>query len=157
MRVFFALLLWLSAAGCLAESIHAYKSVHTDGTVSYSDTRPASAKSVTEVNVYQESAATEEQGKQRMQEMDAATKRLEKQRADAATKRLEKQRADAAAARKKYDKRVAEARREVTDAQRGLTTAQQSKKHATPERIALAEQRVRLARQRLREIETAGF
>jgi outer membrane PBP1 activator LpoA protein len=132
MRVFFALLLWLSAAGCLAESIHAYKSVHTDGTVSYSDTRPASAKSVTEVNVYQESAATEEQGKQRMQEMDAATKRLEKQRA-------------------------AEARREVTDAQRGLTTAQQSKKHATPERIALAEQRVRLARQRLREIETAGF
>ncbi|NCF80382.1 MAG: hypothetical protein GWP74_02115 [Proteobacteria bacterium] len=145
MRVFFALLLWLSAAGCLAESIYAYKSVHTDGTVSYSDTRPASAKSVTEVNVYQESAATEEQGKQRMQEMDAATKRLEKQRADAA------------AARKKYDKRVAEARREVTDAQRGLTTAQQSKKHATPERIALAEQRVRLARQRLREIETAGF
>jgi hypothetical protein len=83
MRVFFALLLWFYAAGCLAESIHAYKSVHTDGTVSYSDTRPASAESVTEVNVYQESAATEEQGKQRMQEMDAATKRLEKQRAGA--------------------------------------------------------------------------
>ena len=145
MRVFFALLLWLFATSCLAESIHAYKSVHTDGTVSYSDTRPASAESVTEVNVYRENAATEEQGKQRMQEMDAATKRLEKQRAEAAE------------GRRKYDKRVAEARQEVTDAQLGLTTAQQSKKNATPERIELAEQRVRLARQRLREIQTAGF
>ena len=144
MRVVFGLLIGFFASGCLAQSIHAYKSVHTDGAVSYSDTRPTDAESVTEVKVYQESAAIEQQGSERMQEMNAATKAGEKQRADEA------------AARRKHESRVAEARQEVSDAERYLVTAQQSKKHATPERIAAAQQRLRLAKQGLREVQRAG-
>ena len=144
MRVLFGLLIGFFAAGSLAESIHAYKSVHTDGVVSYSDTRPADAESVTEVKVYRDSAAIEQQGSQRMQELTAASKALEKQDAEKA------------AAKRKYQSRVAEAREEVSDAERYLVTAQQSKKHATPERIAGAEERLRLAKQGLREVQRAG-
>ena len=145
MRVVLVLLMWFFATCSLAQSIHAYKSVHTDGVVSYSDTRPAEAESVTEVKIYQDSAAIEQQGKKRIQELDAAPSELEKQRADEA------------AARREYDRRVAEARQEVIDAKRGLVTAQQSKKSATPERIGLAQQRVRLAEFRLREVQRAGI
>ena len=145
MRAALALLMWLFATGGLAQSIHAYKSVHTDGAVSYSDTRPVEAESVTEVKVYQDSAAIEQQGKKRMQELDAATSELEKQRADEAD------------ARREYERRVAEARQEVIDAKRGLITAQESKKSATAERIGLAQQRVRLAEIRLREVQRAGI
>ncbi len=144
MRVVFGLLIGFFATGCLAQSIHAYKSVHTDGAVSYSDTRPADAESVTEVKVYRDSAAIEQQGSQRMQEMNAATKAGEKQRAEEA------------AAQRKYQSRVAEAREEVSAAERYLVTAQQSRKHATPERIAEAQDHLRLAKQRLREVKRAG-
>jgi hypothetical protein len=96
------------------------------------------------MTIHQNSAAIEQQGAQRVQEMDAAGKELEKQRAGDTD------------ARRKYQSRVAEARQEVADAENYLVTAQQSKKHATPERIADAEERVRLARQRLREVQTAG-
>ncbi len=96
------------------------------------------------MDIQQNSAAIEQQGAQRMQEIDAATKRLEKQRADEAE------------ARRKYQTILAEARQEVTDAERNLSSTQQSKKSATAERIGLAEQRVRLARQRLREVQSAG-
>ena len=144
MRVLFGLFIGFFATSCLAQSIHAYKSVHTDGAVSYSDTRPTDAESVTEVKVYHESAAIEQQGSQRMQEMNAATKAGEKQRAEEAD------------ARRKHDSRVAAARQEVTDAERHLVTAQQSKRHATPERIAAAQERLGLAKQGLREAQRAG-
>jgi hypothetical protein len=144
MRVALALLIWFSAASCLAQSIHHYKSVHGDGTVSYSDTRPADDQSVTEVNVYQGSATSEQQGAERMRELDATIKAIDKKNAEEA------------AARRKYQGRLSEAREEVGDAQRFLVTTQQSKKHATPERIDEAENRLRLANQRLREVERAG-
>ena len=143
MRAVFALVMWFSATCCLAQSSHAYKSVHADGTVSYTDTRPVAEDSVTEVDLYQDRAA-EQQGKQRMEALDAASSELEKQRTEKAE------------ARREYESRVAEALREVTGAQQSLATAQKSKKYATPERIARAEQRVRLAKQRLREVQSAG-
>ena len=144
MRVVLALLIWCVAASCLAEPMHAFKAVHADGTVSYSDTRPETATTVEKLDIQQNSAASERQGAQRMQEIDTATERLKKQQADEAQ------------ARRKYQTSLAEARQEVTDAERHLSSTQQSKKHATPERIGLAEQRVRLARQRLRAVQSAG-
>jgi tRNA U54 and U55 pseudouridine synthase Pus10 len=124
--------------------MHAFKAVHADGTVSYSDTRPEAATTVEKMNIQQNSAAIEQQGVQRMQEMNTATKHLQKRHADEAE------------ARRKYQARLAEARQEVSDAERDLSTAQLSKKNATPERIGLAEQRVQLARRRLREVQSAG-
>ena len=144
MRVIFILLMWSAAASCIAQSMHLFKSVHADGTVSYSDTRPETATTVEKMEIQQNSAAIEQQGAQRMQEMNTATKHLQKRHADEAE------------ARRKYQTRLAEARQEVTDAERNLSTAQLSKKSATAERIGLAEQRVRLARQRLREVQSAG-
>jgi TolA-binding protein len=144
MRVVVTVLMWFAAASCLAQSIHAYKSVHADGTVSYSDTRPAAAESVTEVRVYQDSAATEQQGNERMRELNAKSKELEKQHRDEVD------------ARRNYESRVAAARQDVSDAQRTLETTRGSKKAATPERIGLAEEHVRLAKQRLREVQSAG-
>ena len=144
MRLVLAVLIWLAAASVFAQSSHAYKSVHPDGSVSYSDTRPESAASVEEMTIYQNSAAIEEQGKQRVQEMSSIGERLAKERADEAQ------------ARREYQARLAEARQEVADAERGLVTALESRKHATPERIALAEQRVQLARRRLQEVQSAG-
>ena len=144
MRVVLALLIWCVAASCLAEPMHAFKAVHADGTVSYSDTRPEAATTVEKLDIQQNSAAIERQGAQRMQEIDTATEGLKKQQADEAQ------------ARRKYQTSLAEARQEVTDAERHLSSTQQSKKHATPERIGLAEQRVRLARRRLREVQSAG-
>ncbi len=144
MRVVLALLIWCVAASCLAEPMHAFKAVHADGTVSYSDTRPEAATTVEKLDIQQNSAAIERQGAQRMQEIDTATEGLKKQQADEAQ------------ARRKYQTSLAEARQEVTDAERHLSSTQQSKKHATPERIGLAEQRVRLARQRLRAVQSAG-
>lgn len=144
MRVIFILLMWSAAASCIAQSMHLFKSVHADGTVSYSDTRPETAMTVEKMEIQQNSAAIEQQGAQRMQEMDAATKRFQKQQADEAQ------------ARRKHQNRLADARQEVADAERNLSIAQQSKKSATAERVGLAEQRVRLARQRLREVQSAG-
>jgi len=144
MRVALALLMCFSATYCLAQSSHAYKSVHADGAVSYSDTRPGAAESVTEVELHRDGAATGEQGEQRLQELEAASSELDKRRAEEAD------------ARRDYERRVAEARQEVSGAQESLGVAQRSKKHATPERIELAEQRVRLAKQRLREVQSAG-
>ncbi|GMQ96159.1 MAG: hypothetical protein BMS9Abin14_671 [Gammaproteobacteria bacterium] len=144
MRLVLAVLIWSAAASVFAQSSHAYKSVHPDGSVSYSDTRPESAASVEEMTIYQNSAAIEEQGKQRVQEMSSIGERLAKERAHEAQ------------ARREYQARLAEARQEVTDAERGLVTARESRKNATPERMALAEQRVHLARRRLREVQSAG-
>jgi len=144
MRVVFAFLLWSGAASCIAQPIYTFKSVHADGTVSYSDTRPETATTVEKMDIQQDSAAIEQQGAQRMQEIDAATERLEKQHADEAD------------ARRKYQASLSEARQEVANAERNLLSTQQSKKSATAERIGLAEQRVRLARQRLREVQSAG-
>lgn len=144
MRVILAFLMWSAAVGCIAQSIHLFKSVHADGTVGYSDTRPETATTVEKIDIQQNSAAIEQQGSQRMQEIETATKRLEKQRADEAQ------------ARRKYQTALAEARQEVSDAERNLSSARRSKKSATPERIGLAEQRVRLARRRLREVQSAG-
>ena len=144
MRVVLAILMWSVAASCIAQRTYTFKSVHADGTVSYSDTRPETATTVEKMDIQHNSAAIERQGAQRMQEIDTETKRLEKQQADEAQ------------ARRKYQSALAEARQEVSDAERNMTSARQSKKSATPERIGLAEQRVRLARQRLREVQSAG-
>ncbi len=144
MRVLLAFLMWSAAASCIAQRTHTFKSVHADGTVGYSDTRPETATTVEKIDIRQNSAAIEQQGAQRVQEIDAARKGLEKQRAD------EMQ------ARRKYQTALAEARKEVSDAERNLSTTQQSKKNATAKRIGLAEQRVQLARRRLREVQSAG-
>ena len=144
MRVLLAFLMWSAAASCIAQRTYTFKFVHADGTVGYSDTRPETATTVEKMDIRQNSAAIEQRGAQRVQEIDAARKRLEKQRAD------EMQ------ARRKYQTALAEARKEVSDAERNLSTSQQSKKNATAERIGLAEQRVQLARRRLREVQSAG-
>lgn len=144
MRVALAFCLLFAAGGCLAESVHYYKSVHDDGTVTYSDTRPRSASSVEEVNVTQDSAAIEQQGQQRMKEMEAASKRLDEEQARQAE------------SRSKYQARLAQAREELTEAERNLSVTRQSKHNATPERIGDAEERIRLARKRLKEVQNAG-
>ena len=79
-----------------------------------------------------------------------------KQEMDAIGKNLEEQREEQGKARRKYENRVAEARREVAEAERNLATTRQSKHNATPERIALAEQRLQLARRRLREVQSTA-
>lgn len=144
MRVVFGFLIWICASGSLAQSVHLYKSVHADGTVSYSDTQPADAESISKVKVYQDGAAVEQGGAQRLQELEAASTALDKKNAELA------------AAQRKYQSRLAEARGEVSDAERYLVTAQQSKKHATPERIEEAQTRLRLAKQGLGEVQRAG-
>jgi hypothetical protein len=144
MRVVFGFLIWICASGSLAQSVHLYKSVHTDGSVGYSDTQPADAESITEVNVHQDGAAIEQGGAQRLQELEAASTALDKKNAEQA------------AAQSKYQSRLADARAEVSDAERFLVTAQQSRKHATPERIEDAQTRLRLAKQRLGEVRRAG-
>ena len=135
---------WCICGPCLAQSIHAYKSVHGDGSVTYSDTRPASASSVESIRVPGTDAAIVEQGQQRMQEMDAIAEGLEKQRDQDAKSRRE------------YRSRLDDAHQAVRDAEAFLASVVASKKSATPERIELAEQKVRLARQRLREVQRAG-
>ena len=128
MRVLLAFLMWSAAASCIAQRTHTFKSVHADGTVGYSDTRPETATTVEKIDIRQNSAAIEQQGAQRLQEIDTARKRLEKQRAD------EMQ------ARRKYQTALAEARTEVSEAERNLSTAQQSKKNATPRWAHAAEE-----------------
>ncbi len=140
-RLIFALLLCGLCGGAIAASIHAYKAVHADGTVSYSDTRPESAQSVTSVNVPGSDSARLEEGEQRKQEMRDIGKQLEEQRAQEAKQQGERA------------ERLAEARREVVEAERNLANTRQSKRSATPERIRLAEERLQLARRRLRQIE----
>lgn len=144
MRSSVAVLLLLVSAVSIAESIHAYKSVHTDGTVTYSDTRPQSASSVQTIEILPTDDATRDQGEQRTREMQAAGKQLDEQRAEQSQSRRE------------YESRLAEARQEVIDAERYLDHAMQSKKNATPERIADAQERVKLARKRLREVESGS-
>ncbi len=144
MRLILVVLMWSAAASVFAQSGHAFKSVDADGTVSYSDTRPATAASVEEINIGGDSTAIEEQGQQRVQELNAVSERIAKERADEAQ------------TRRAYQTRLAEARQEVAEAERNLVSTRQSRKHATPERIALAEQRVHLARRRMREVQSAG-
>lgn len=144
MRGILAFVLCTASAWSIAQSIYAYKSVHTDGAVTYSDTRPAAGRAVERVPIYQGSAAIEQQGKLRVQQMDAIGKELEKQRAGDAQ------------ARRDHESRLADAREEVAAAERGLALAQQSKKNASPERIAAAEQHLKLARQRLREAQSSA-
>ena len=144
MRLVFALLMWAVAASIVADSGRAYKSVNPDGSVSYSDTRPATAVSVEEMTADQNSAAIEQQGKQRVQETRSIGERLEKERADEAQ------------ARREYQARLAEARHQVADAERYLVATRQSRTNATPKFIGLAEERVRLARRHLREVQSAG-
>ena len=144
MRVVFGFLIWICASGSLAQSVHLYKSVHGDGTVSYSDTQPADAESITEMKVHQDGAATEQGGAQRMQELEAASTALDKKNAEQA------------AAKRKYQSRLADARAEVSAAEGHLVTTQQSRKHATPERVEDAQTRLRLAKQRLGEVRRAG-
>lgn len=144
MRLVAVLAIFCICGPSFAQSIHAYKSVHADGGVTYSDTRPASASSVETIRVPRTDPATVEEGRQRKQGMDAAAERLAKQRDDAA------------AARGKNETRLAKARQAVRDAEAFLASVMDSKKHATPERIGLAERKLRLARQQLREAERAG-
>ena len=147
MRLITTLLVLSLPFASAAQSTHFYKSVHADGTVSYSDTRPRSADSgtsVTTMNVPRTDDAIVNQGMQRKEEMRAIATDLEKQRAEQSQ------------ARRKHEKEVAQARREIADAERNLTTTRQSKHNATEERIALAEQRLELARQKLRELQRAG-
>lgn len=140
-----AVLVSLGIGGpCFAQSIHAYKSVHGDGGVTYSDTRPASASSVETIRVPRTDPAIVEEGRQRKQELDAAAERLAKQRDEAA------------ATRRQNETRLAKARQAVRDAEAFLASVMNSKRYATPERIGLAEQQLRLARQQLREAERAG-
>ena len=68
MRLVLVLLMWSAAASVFAQSGHAFKSVDADGTVSYSDTRPATAALVEEINIGGDSTAIEEQGQQRVSE-----------------------------------------------------------------------------------------
>lgn len=144
MRLFLAVIVWSIAGNCLGASVHLYKSVHGDGTVEYSDTRPASASSVESVSVARPDASSDAQGQQRLKALDESVKQLDEQK-EAQAK-----------ARRAYQSRLAQAQRELEDAQKGLATARESKKHATAERIANAEQRVELARRRLREVQSAG-
>ena len=144
MRLVVVVLMWSAAASVIAQSGHAFKSVDADGAVSYSDTRPTTEASVEQINIGGDSKAIEAQGQQRVQELNAASERLAKERAEEAQ------------ARGEYQTRLAEAREEIAEAERNLATTRQSRKHATPERIALAEQRVHLARQRMREVQSAG-
>lgn len=144
MRSVLALGLLFAAAGSLAQSVHYYKSVHADGTVTYSDTRPPTATTVEQVKVHGDGAAAREQGEQRMQEIQAAGKRLDEQRAEEAE------------AERKHRERLAQARQEVADAERNLATVQESKRSATKYRIGIAEDRVQLARKRLKEVQFAG-
>lgn len=144
MRVLFALVMCLVAASSPAQSIYAYKSVHTDGSVSYSDRRPAETKSVEKLNVLQQSSAIEQQGEQRLEQMDTAGKALEEQRTGQSK------------AMRAYQDTLGQARRELSEAERYLVSVQQSKKNATPERMAAARERVQLARRKLREVQSAG-
>lgn len=135
---------WSVSFSSAAGSIHAYKSVHADGIVSYSDTRPDSASSVTSVSIPGTDPATVEQGQKRRQEMESIARDLEQQREEQSK------------VRRAYASRRAEAQREVAAAERSLASVYQSKHNATQERIELAEETLRLARQRLREVEKAG-
>jgi hypothetical protein len=144
MRVVLALVMCLVAASSPAQSIYAYKSVHTDGSVGYSDTPPAQTRSVEKLNILQDSTAIEQQGKQRLQQMDAAGKALEEQRTGQSK------------AMRAYQDTLNQARKELSEAERHLLSVQQSKKNATPERMAAARERVQLARRKLREVQSAG-
>ena len=144
MRSILALALSLGSAVCIAESIHAYKSVHADGTVSYSDTRPASAMSVQTIEILQTEGSVLDQGEQRQQQMQDVGKQLDEQRADESE------------AKRAYETRLAEARKELREAEHHLDTTLNSRKNATPERMASAEERLELARKKLREVERAG-
>ena len=141
MRLFLALFIWSLSACCLAESIHAFKAVHADGTVSYSDTRPESASSVEEINIQRASPVVEQQGQHRMQELGALSKETEERNATQTQ------------ARREYEERLAKARKWVRETEANLATARQSKKSATPEYIGNWEERVKLARDNLREVE----
>jgi hypothetical protein len=143
-RPIIALLIWSASVCSVAQSIHLYKSVHADGTVSYSDTRPRSAASVTEMSVPRTDSGIVNQGQLRQQEMETIGNDLEKQRGE----KVE--------ARRKYESLLAQARQEVSSAEQNLAITRQSKHNATEERIGLAEQRLNLAHQRLREVQNAG-
>ena len=144
MRSIVALVSLLGSVACSAETIHAYKAVHADGTVSYSDTRPGTASSIETLSIPQSDASISEQGEQRKQQMQSAGKQLDEQRATQAE------------ARREYESRLAEARKEVRDAERVLDDTVNSKKNATAERVAIAEERLAIARKKLREVERAG-
>lgn len=141
MRTVFLLVSLLWVGGLCAQTTHLYKSVHDDGTVTYSDTKPPGGGEVTEMNLHGGGGAIEQQGRKRMDEMRAVGEAIDEQRA-----------AEAEALRKR-EKAIAEARKEVADAERDLVNIRQSKHNATDDRIALAEQRLRLARQRLKEVQ----
>jgi hypothetical protein len=143
-RPIIALLIWSVSLCSVAQSVHLYKSVHSDGTVGYSDTRPPSAASVTEMRVPETDSGIVNQGQLRKQEMEAIGNDLEKQREEQSE------------ARQKYQSVLAQARQEVSSAERNLAITRQSKHNATEERIALAEDRLNLARQRLRQVQNAG-
>ena len=143
MRSVLSLFIWSLSACCLAQSIHAYKSVHADGTVGYSDTRPASASSVEKINIRRASPSVEQQGQQRMEELDAVSKARDERKAEQA------------AARRDYEDRLAEARKWVRETEANLATARQSRKNATPEYIGNWQDRVKLARDHLRAVESA--
>lgn len=145
MRAVIALGFLFASGGCLAQSVHYYKSVHADGTVAYSDSQPRSAASVEEVKVHEEGASARREGEQRLEAMRKASEQLDEERAERE------------ASRRKYEARLAAARDEVAEAERNLANARDSKHSATRERIALAEERVRLARQRLKEVQNAGL
>ncbi len=144
MRLYLALFIWSLSACCLAEPMHAFKAVHADGTIGYSDTWPESASSVEKMNVPQTNPAIEQQGQQRMQELDAVTKLNEEQQAEQSK------------TRQAYQDRLAEAQKWVRETEQNLARARQSKKNATPEYIGNWEERVRLARQHLRNVQSAG-
>lgn len=144
MRIVFALCLLLPAAGVPAQVPHYYKSVHGDGTVTYSDTRSGLEGPVETISVPHDDGAVLEQGQQRLDEIRAAGEDLEKQRGEGTT------------ARSDYEKKVAQAREEVAEAERDLQGVLQSKRSATPYRIGIAEERLELARKKLREIEHGG-
>ena len=118
--------------------------MHADGTIGYSDTWPKSASSVEKMNVPQTNPAIEQQGQQRMQELDAVTKLNEEQQAEQSK------------TRQAYQDRLAAAQKWVRETEQNLARARQSKKNATPEYIGIWEERVKLARQNLREVQSAG-
>ena len=144
MRSILALVLFAASQVCFAASIHAYKAVHSDGTVSYSDTWPGTASSVQTIAIPQTGDSTLEQGERRKQQMQDAGKQLDEQRA-AESK-----------ARREYQAQLAQARQEVSDAERHLYETRNSKKNASAERTATAKQRLDLARKKLQELERAG-
>ena len=141
MRLFVAFFLWFVAVACLAQGGYAYRWVHADGSVTYSDTPPPAGETVERLNVSSETTEVEQQGQERLKQLGTLNKQTDEARSEQVK------------ARREREEKLAQARAEVANAERALADTRSSKKSATPERIKLMENQLKLARQRLREVQ----